>query len=662
MKKELGLTDSLSRGEPDPPMGDRAGELPSSLDTGTLGRAVLEAADAAHIGFTVTLVDTPLPRIVYLNDAAAKILGWSVEEILAGDPLRYVAPEDMAMVVERFARRSEGEGGDRSYELKVVRKDGQRITIHCTATPAMIDGRNAIFAFVMDVTARKVAEEARHRTEADFRRLMEIAPEPFGIVREGRFVFANQAFADVVGVATAEELYKIVLTDLLSPEEGALLIAREKFMHEGGPAYPNTYQVRRRDGSMIHLEVSSGPCEFEGQPATLTVGRDMTARKALEAQLVQADRLAAIGTMAAGVAHEINNPLGYVMLNLDWIARKLPESAGDPAATEALVELLHEAHRGAERVATIVRELRTFSRADGETRRRVNVGAVVRSAIKIAGHEIRHRARVSTSFEPTPPVWANESRLEQVVLNLLVNAAHAMPEDQATSNEIRVQVRPDGDAIVVLEVTDNGEGIPPEILPRIFDPFFTTKPRGAGMGLGLSICHGIVMSLGGKITVHSTPNEGTTFRVALPATDREDPEAEPPTSEIPSSRAAPRARVLVIDDEVPIANTMRDLLGARHDVTATTSVRDALAVVEAGRDFDVIFCDLMMPGMSGIELYEELRDGRPALASRIVFMTGGAFTKRAAEFLATTENRRVEKPFSLGLIERIVHEMASPHP
>jgi CheY-like chemotaxis protein len=328
---------------------------------------------------------------------------------------------------------------------------------------------------------------------------------------------------------------------------------------------------------------------------------------------------------------------------------------------QALIELLHEAHRGAERVASIVRELRTFSRADGETRRRVNVAAIVRSAIKIAGHEIRHRARVSTSFETAPPVWANESRLEQVVLNLLLNAAHAMPEDRAASNEIRVQVRPDGDSGVVLEVSDNGEGIPQEILPRIFDPFFTTKPRGVGMGLGLSICHGIVMSLGGKITVHSTPNEGTTFRVALPATDREDTEAETPASEeVASSQVVPRARVLVIDDEIPIANTMRDLLGAAHDVTATTSVRDALAAVEGGRDFDVIFCDLMMPGMSGIELYEELKGGRPALASRIVFMTGGAFTKRAAEFLAATENRRVEKPFSLGLIERIVREMAPP--
>jgi PAS domain S-box-containing protein len=643
-------------------MGDRAGELPSNIDIGELGHAVLDAAQVAHIGVAVALVDPPRPQCIYINAAAADIVGWPAEELLNGDPLGHVAPEDMDRVRERFTKRSNGEKGEQTYELTLLRQDGRRVTVAVTTSAATVGGRAAVFAFVVDVTARKEAERARLRSEAHFRYLMEIAPDPFGIICDSRFVFANLAYARVAGFATVEELYAVPVTDLVVPEEAELMRAREKFMVEGGRPPPTTYHVRRRDGAVMHLEVSSGPCEYEGKPAVLTIARDVSARKALEAQLIQADRLAAIGTMAAGVAHEINNPLGYVMLNLDWIARKLPESAGDPASMQALIELLHEAHRGAERVASIVRELRTFSRADGESRHRVDLSAVARSAIRIAGHEIRHRARVSTSFERARAVWANESRLEQVVLNLLLNAAHAMPEDGGTNNEIRVQVRSDGDAGVVLEVSDNGEGIPPEVLPHIFDPFFTTKPRGVGMGLGLSICHGIVMSLGGKITVHSTPNEGTTFRVALPATDREDPEAEAPTSEVPSSRAAPRARVLVIDDEVPIANTMRDLLGARHDVTATTSVRDALAVVEAGRDFDVIFCDLMMPGMSGIELYEELRDGRPALASRIVFMTGGAFTKRAAEFLAMTENRRVEKPFSLGLIERIVREMASPHP
>ncbi len=641
-------------------MGDRAGEVPSTVDLGALGDALLEAARAANIGFTVTLVDQPTPRCIYVNESAAAIVGVPVEEILKGDALRFVAPDDAARLRERFARRAAGESGQRNYEIGLTRRDGQRVTIEVTTTPATIGGRPAVFAFVIDVTARKEAERARLRTEAHFRHLMEIAPEPFGIVRGNRFVFANQAYANVIGATTVEELCKIALTDRVPPEEAEIMRARGKFMLEGGRPPPTTYHVQRLDGSVIQLEVSSGPCEFEGQPAVLTMGRDVTARKALEAQLIQADRLSAIGTMAAGVAHEINNPLGYLMLNLDWIARKLPESAGDPASMQALIELLHEAHRGAERVASIVRELRTFSRADGETRRRVDLAVIARSAIKVAAHEIRYRARVSTSFEPAPPVWANESRLEQVVLNLLINAAHAMPEDDVTKNEIRVVVRPDGDARVVLEVSDNGEGIPQEILPRIFDPFFTTKPRGVGMGLGLSICHGIVMSLGGKITVHSTPNEGTTFRIALPVTDREDAEVGGSPSDGPPSRPFARARVLVIDDEVPIANTMRDLLGARHDVTATTSVEDALAAVEAGRDFDVIFCDLMMPGMSGIELYEELRGGRPALASRIVFMTGGAFTKRAAEFLATTENRRVEKPFSLGLIERIVSEMAAP--
>jgi CheY-like chemotaxis protein len=201
-------------------------------------------------------------------------------------------------------------------------------------------------------------------------------------------------------------------------------------------------------------------------------------------------------------------------------------------------------------------------------------------------------------------------------------------------------------------VSDNGEGIPAEVLPRIFDPFFTTKPPGVGTGLGLSICHGIVSALGGQITVHSLPGEGTTFRVVLPAARDEEPSSEPT-----SSTKGPRARVLVIDDELQIANTLRDLLSADHEVLATTTAAEGLAAIHSGGDFDVVFCDLMMPGMSGIELFEQLRDEGQGLEKRIVFMTGGAFTSPIAEFLASVPNRRVEKPFSLGLVERIVREM-----
>jgi|CZKU01.1.fsa_nt_gi PAS domain S-box-containing protein len=634
-------------------------KLPANVDVGALGQAILEAAHGARIGVTVTLVDGPRPRCVYINEAAAEILGWPVEALLERDPLSHIVAEDAGRIQERFARRSAGELGERSYELTVLRRDGGRAVIEVSASSAMLEGHPVVFALVVDVTARVEAERARRRTEAQFRDVMEIAPEPFGIIREGKFVFANAAYAKVLGFAKAEDLYGFPVTCRLDPGEADTVRSREKFILEGGRLAPMIYHARRVDGTIVELESSSGPCDFEGQPAVITMVRDASARKALEAQLVQADRLAAIGTMAAGVAHEINNPLAYLMLNLDWIARKLAEGARDPASVDALIELLREAHRGAERVATIVRELRAFSRADGETRRRVDLAVVARSAIKIAGHEIRHRARVSTSFEAAGPVWANESRLEQVVLNLLLNAAHAMPETRVASNEIRVQVRPDGDDSAVLEVADNGEGIPQEILSRIFDPFFTTKPRGVGMGLGLSICHGIVTALGGRITVHSAPGEGTTFRVALPTTDRESIEAEAPPSQAPPSGQRPRARVLVVDDEISIAHTLRELLGANHDVTATTNVRDAVAAVQAGGDFDVIFCDLMMPGKSGIELYEELLARVPALAKRVVFMTGGAFTARAAEFLTTIGNRRIEKPFSLGLIERIVREMAA---
>jgi PAS domain S-box-containing protein len=648
--------------------------MPANVDVGALGQAILEAAHGARIGVTVTLVDGPRPRCVYINEAAAEMLGRSVDELLTSDPLSFVAPEDDALVRERFARRSAGEMGERSYELTVVRPDGRSVIIQVTASSATMEGRPVVFAFVVDVTARVEAQRAKTRSEAQFRALMEIAPEPFGIIREGRFVFANMAFAKVLGFTRVEDLYGFLVGEKLLPHEGETLRAREKFVLEGGRLPPIVYHARRTDGTIVQLEASSGPCDFEGRPAIITMARDVSARKALEAQLVQADRLAAIGTMAAGVAHEINNPLAYLMLNLDWIARKLPEGARDPASVEALIELLHEAHRGAERVASIVRELRAFSRADGETRRRVDLAAVARSAIKIAGHEIRHRARVSTSFEESGFVWANESRLEQVVLNLLLNAAHAMPESRVATNEIKVRVRPDGDEGVVLEVADNGEGIPPEILSRIFDPFFTTKPRGEGMGLGLSICHGIVTALGGRINVHSSLAEGTTFRVALPTSEREDAESDPPTSgsaaaggtrgasgsnRAPPSRPPPRARVLVVDDEVPIANTLRDLLGANHDVTAATNVADALGAIRDGGDFDVVFCDLMMPGKSGIELYEELLGREPSVAKRVVFMTGGAFTARAADFLGGVSNRRIEKPFSIGLIERIVREMAA---
>jgi signal transduction histidine kinase/CheY-like chemotaxis protein len=443
---------------------------------------------------------------------------------------------------------------------------------------------------------------------------------------------------------------------MLGGEEAAIQEGRERATIEHGVRQPpQVYRVVRHDGGTVHLEVSSVYLEYEGKAAVLSIGRDVTDRKLLERRLAQADRLAALGTLAAGVAHEINNPLAYVMLNLEWVARKLPAVRSDAASLDGLMAMLSEARQGVERVSTIVRELRSFSRIDGETRVPIDLSAVVESALKIVGHEIRPRARVITSCEPVGPVLASEARLEQVVVNLLLNAAQAMSEGPPDRNEIRVSVRPDGEGHAVFEVTDNGPGVPADVLPRIFDPFFTTKPVGLGTGLGLSICHGIVMSLGGRIAVYSEPGEGASFRVRLPTVEPRSEDEPAPTSVV-SSRAGPRARILVVDDELPIANTLRELLAPVHEVVAATSGAEALAALARG-EFDVVFCDLMMPGMSGMDLYQRIRAERPALAPRVVFMTGGAFTERNAEFLSSVENLRVEKPFSLGIVESIVRDM-----
>jgi PAS domain S-box-containing protein len=636
----------------------RASEALAQMDVGVLGRAMLDAAGAARIGVTVSFVDGDRPRNAYVSEAAAQILGWSAEELLQGDALACIAPRHLPFALDRFERRGRGDRGPASYELVVTRKDGSEVPIEVATAHATVEGRQAVFAFIVDIGARREAEQQRLRNEARFRELIESAPEPIGIIRDGRFIYVNRAYPVLLGYPDAESLYQVPLSALLDAEQGAIRHARESMTIQHQMRQPpQVYRVRRRDGGEVLLEVSSVYFEYESQPAVLSMARDVTTRKQLERQLVQSDRLAALGTMAAGVAHEINNPLAYVMLNLEWIARNLPRVERDPASLGGLMEMLQEARRGAERVSEIVRELRSFSRADGETRRCVDLPSVVQSAIRLAGHEIRHRARVTTALDPVRPVWANESRLEQVVINLLLNAAQAMPERRAEPNEIRVTVREDGEGRAVLEVYDNGDGISPDVLPRIFDPFYSTKPVGLGTGLGLSICHGIVTSLGGTIAAYSEPGEGTTFRVVLPTTHPVVADSAPPQSDVPSSRKGRRARVLVVDDEQPIANTLRELLAPEHEVVAATNAHEALTAI-ASSEFDVVFCDLMMPGMNGIDLYERLRSERPGHERRVVFMTGGAFTARTAEFLASVDNRRIEKPFSLGLVEQIVREMA----
>ncbi len=397
-------------------------------------------------------------------------------------------------------------------------------------------------------------------------------------------------------------------------------------------------------------------------------------RKELHAKLALADRMVSVGTLAAGVAHELNNPLAYVTANLTFLTEQvehLTALLGPRARAEAevadvlgqLVEAARDAKDGADRMRVIVRDLRTLSRADDASVGPVDLGPVLDSCVNVAWNELKHRARLVKDVGHLPAVRGSAGRLGQIFLNLLVNAAQAMPDGAAEQHEIRVTAHPLGDDRVVIEVGDTGCGIPPEVLPRIFDPFFTTKAPGVGTGLGLSIVHGIVTAMKGEIEVESAVGVGSTFRVVLPvcanepADEHHEGQGEGPPGGgggAPRTSPAPRARLLVVDDEPLVGSVLQRTLGQEHEVVVCGSAQEALDRLGRGEAYDVVFSDLLMPEMTGMDLHAALARTRPELARRMVFLTGGACTEAAREFLAQPGMEWVEKPFDLEAIRQVI--------
>jgi CheY-like chemotaxis protein/two-component sensor histidine kinase len=321
-----------------------------------------------------------------------------------------------------------------------------------------------------------------------------------------------------------------------------------------------------------------------------------------------------------------------------------------------LRETLESAHHGATRVASVIGQIRASSRLEAQERGPVDVRAAVQAALRVTHNELHHRARLHTDLAQVPAVMGSAQRLEQVFLNLLVNAVQALPDGRA-ENEIHVRVRAAGSQVIV-EVADNGAGVATDVRSRIFDPFFTTKPVGLGLGLGLSICHNIVSAHGGTITLDSEPGRGSTFRVALPAQGGDGvpapPAAQRPRGAGDGDGTAKRRRVLVIDDEPALSSMIRRVLMRDCDVEVAADGREGLRRLETDPPYDVVLCDLMMPDMTGMEVYSEIAKRRPGQETRFVFMTGGAFTPRATDFLAQVPNRRLEKPFETAILRAIV--------
>jgi PAS domain S-box-containing protein len=366
---------------------------------------------------------------------------------------------------------------------------------------------------------------------------------------------------------------------------------------------------------------------------------DTTERKHLDERLVASERLVALGTLAAGVGHEISTPLTHVGLNLTLLEREVSAlQQGDTQGLERIREMIEQSRSSVARVGVIVGNLQSLARRRDEQVMAVDLVPVLERCLEIADHQIRHRARVMRELGATPKVLSTEGRMVQLFLNLIVNAAQAIPEGAADRYWIRVTSTTSPDGRVVVEVSDNGLGIATSDLARVFDPFFTTKPLGSGTGLGLTICRNIVAGVGGDVEIDSALGRGTTLRVTLPASQEAERAATPTMAPSVSG-----VRVLVIDDEPIIGKVIAAVLDG-CEVIAETSGRLALARIRSGEQFDRILCDVMMPEVTGMDVYEQLP---PEARARVVFLTGGAFTDRARNFLERVPNRRLHKPFDV---------------
>ncbi|MCX4239800.1 response regulator [Paraliomyxa miuraensis] len=389
------------------------------------------------------------------------------------------------------------------------------------------------------------------------------------------------------------------------------------------------------------------------EQANHTLEKEMETRLRLERQLRQMQKLDALGRLAASLGHEINNPLAYIKMNLECLGislRKLGPGL-DAIGGNDLLSLLEETDAGIERIRTLVQELRGFSRSCDDDEVSASVPRAVEGALRLSGHALRQRASIVKQVPAElPPVCGHPHQLEQVLVNLLMNALHALPEGGEPEIGVQAVHHPE-QGHVVLSVWDTGSGIRPELLDRIFEPFFTTKPVGLGTGLGLSICREIINASGGSITVESRVGLGTTFRIELPVYTAGKPRQASAMGKAVDT-ARPRARVLVVDDEPHVLRSLQKTLhGCEVD---TASCVDEAIGLYGTRSFDVVLCDMMMPGGNGSELYEALERMGPEHAARVIFMTGGAFTPRAQAFLARTSNVYVEKPMTAQVLHEVI--------
>ncbi len=579
-----------------------------------------------------------------VNRASVELLGLSREALIGRDATSLFVDSD------RHECRQQIESGQLGETLKIAHDAQPRIIEMIVSREIAHDCHLLV---LRDCTEQRHREIQAERYRALWQRARDIV---LFVDQSGRLLDANDAAVEAYGQRDA--LIGLHVEQLRAPHARAGVDEQLGMAFDHGLLFETVHI--RADGRHMPVEVGSRAATIGGETVLVSVIRDITERKLMQARLVEADRLASVGTLAAGVAHEINNPLAYVMTSLEVASRAVRRVADE--STPSLVraaELLSTALHGAERVRAIVRDLKTLARTDDEETA-VDVRSVIDACLDVAQHELRQRVDLVREYGDVPTVRANEGRLAQVFLNLIVNAAHAVRAAGRERGTVHIETARDIWGRVVVKVSDNGTGIDPAMMPRIFDAFVTTKRAGEGTGLGLYLSRSIVNALSGEIHAESEFGRGSTFVVTLmPGAPSKTPPS-PKVQQVSNERSRPvrRARVLLVDDEIAIGVTLRAALEEEHELLVLASAEAAIEWLRDDDLFDLVLTDISMPGMSGLDLLAHIRQHLPELASRVVLMSGGALPSGVSES-ALAGVSVLEKPFAVEALRNAIYSALS---
>jgi len=610
-------------------------------------RAIFDAAEDA-----IFVHDIDTGAIVDANLKACATFGYSREEFLnldVGELGTGERPYTHQDATDLMARAAAGE--ELRIEWHGKSKDGSLRWHEVFVRRVTIGGQERILALARDITGRKLAEAALRASEEQYRAMFNASTDGLALWNAaGEIVDTNPALWRMYGYDDGDSPALPLDSDTGPCYHTEFLKAVA-----AGESLHSEVTDRRKDGSPLELEVHGIPMQYQGQRHVLTIARDITEKKRSAEELTrqreslyQREKLAALGSLLAGVAHELNNPLSVV------VARAvLLEEQGNPAAQVAALKI----RTAAERCARIVRTFLAMARQQQPERGPVAINDVITAALDITAYPVRTSSiEVELALARNIPlIHADADQLHQVLLNLIINAQQSL-QDHPGRRRIRVTSRFDAAAeLVRVTVADNGPGIPAHLRARIFEPYFTTKPTGIGLGVGLAVSLGIVEAHDGTLTVACPAQGGAEFSITLPVGAIETGTTDSAAS---TKADASQRTILVIDDEEEIRDTLAEILtAARHRVVTVASGREALQHM-AVEHYDVILTDVRMPDLDGRALYQEIERRWPGRGVRVVFVTGDTLASTLREFVSESGRPVIEKPFLPSEVRRVVAEFA----